>query len=51
MIEALLIAVAVIAVLIALCRDPDDMDEPVSLESPSASRAPSAIEHSSRRRR
>lgn len=47
-VSVVLIVAAVAAVIVALVRDPDDL-EPVRLESPSASRAPRSIDKASRR--
>jgi hypothetical protein len=49
MIEAILIAVAFVAVIVALVHDPDGRESrPVSLEPPSASRAERHLEKSRR---
>lgn len=49
MIEVALIVIAAVAVIVALVHDPDaDQARPVSLESPSASRAPASVERARR---
>jgi hypothetical protein len=49
MLELVLIAVAFVAVIVSLVHDPDGRESrPVSLESPSASRAPASVERARR---